>query len=210
MTEVLGIVTISLAMIAGAWLILSRETSLFGIPMSSSPLSRGAMLTFYAMLAGMADPLRENVGYLQQPPGRCGRPPTASLPGWSDNRTSAILKSPWRPIATTATWCSRTSASATRRAIRCWRGSICGSASARPSPSSAPTAAARARWPISSPALPDPTTGVLRLDGVPLSDLRLRDLRGQIGLVTQETMLFDDTIFNNIRYGAPDATRVNK
>ena len=37
--------------------------------------------------------------------------------------------------------------------------------------------------------------------------MRLRDLRGQIGLVTQETMLFDDTIFNNIRYGATDATR---
>ena len=47
----------------------------------------------------------------------------------------------------------------------------------------------------------------MTLDGVPLPDMRLRDLRGQIGLVTQETMLFDDTIFNNIRYGAPNATR---
>ena len=35
--------------------------------------------------------------------------------------------------------------------------------------------------------------------------MRLRDLRGQIGIVTQETMLFDDTVFNNIRYGAPQA-----
>ncbi|MEZ6144213.1 MAG: hypothetical protein R3B91_02020 [Planctomycetaceae bacterium] len=34
----------------------------------------------------------------------------------------------------------------------------------------------------------------------------LKDLRGQIGLVTQETILFDDTIFENIRYGKPDAT----
>ena len=31
--------------------------------------------------------------------------------------------------------------------------------------------------------------------------MRLRDLRRQIGLVTQETLLFDDTVFNNIRYG---------
>ncbi len=52
----------------------------------------------------------------------------------------------------------------------------------------------------------DPTTGVVKLDGVPLPDMRLRDLRRQIGLVTQETMLFDDTIFNNIRYGSPDAS----
>ncbi|MEN6448882.1 MAG: ABC transporter ATP-binding protein, partial [Thermoguttaceae bacterium] len=56
------------------------------------------------------------------------------------------------------------------------------------------------------PRFADPTAGVVTLDGVPLSQMRLRDLRGQIGIVTQETMLFDDTIFNNIRYGAGDAT----
>ena len=59
MTEVLGIVTISLVMIAGGWLIFSRQTTLFGIPLSSGPLDQGAMLTFFAMLAGMADPLRK-------------------------------------------------------------------------------------------------------------------------------------------------------
>src|SRR5690606_22323886 len=35
---------------------------------------------------------------------------------------------------------------------------------------------------------------------------RRRDLRRQIGLVTQEPTLFDDTVFNNIRYGSPHAT----
>ncbi len=34
----------------------------------------------------------------------------------------------------------------------------------------------------------------------------LRDLRRQIGVVTQESLLFDDTVFNNIRYGSPHAT----
>ena len=57
------------------------------------------------------------------------------------------------------------------------------------------------------PRFADPTAGVVKLDGVPLPDMRIRDVRRQIGLVTQETMLFDDTIFNNIRYGSPDATR---
>ena len=37
--------------------------------------------------------------------------------------------------------------------------------------------------------------------------MRLRDLRSQIGLVTQETLLFDDTVLANIRYGCPQATR---
>jgi ABC-type multidrug transport system fused ATPase/permease subunit len=57
------------------------------------------------------------------------------------------------------------------------------------------------------PRFADPISGEIRLDGVRLSDMRIRDLRGQIGLVTQETTLFDDTIFNNIRYGSPNVTR---
>ena len=57
------------------------------------------------------------------------------------------------------------------------------------------------------PRFADPIEGRIRLDGVPLTDLRLRDLRGQIGLVTQEPLLFDDTVFNNIRYGRPRAGR---
>ena len=36
--------------------------------------------------------------------------------------------------------------------------------------------------------------------------MSLRDLRQRIGLVTQETLLFDDTVMNNIRYGTPEAT----
>ena len=57
------------------------------------------------------------------------------------------------------------------------------------------------------PRFIDPTSGVVRLDGVDLRNVRLRELRRQIGLVTQETLLFDDTVFNNIRYGTPQATR---
>jgi ATP-binding cassette subfamily B protein/subfamily B ATP-binding cassette protein MsbA len=53
----------------------------------------------------------------------------------------------------------------------------------------------------------DPVKGGVRLDGVDLRDVRLQDLRSQIGIVTQETLLFDDTVLNNIRYGCPQATR---
>ena len=48
----------------------------------------------------------------------------------------------------------------------------------------------------------DPIGGSVRLDGVDLREMRLNDLRSQIGLVTQETLLFDDTVYNNIRYGS--------
>ncbi len=53
----------------------------------------------------------------------------------------------------------------------------------------------------------DPKQGAVRIDGVDVRDMRLRELRQQIGLVTQETVLFDDSVLNNIRYGAPHSSR---
>jgi subfamily B ATP-binding cassette protein MsbA len=47
----------------------------------------------------------------------------------------------------------------------------------------------------------DPTAGAVRIDGHDLRSLTQRSLREQIGLVTQETFLFHDTIFKNIQFG---------
>ena len=52
----------------------------------------------------------------------------------------------------------------------------------------------------------DPCSGKVTLDGIDLRDLRVADLRALVGSVQQETILFNDTIENNIRYGSPDAT----
>jgi len=59
------------------------------------------------------------------------------------------------------------------------------------------------------PRLIDPTEGRVLIDGVDISDLSLKDLRRQIGLVAQDTILFDETIYDNVRYGNPDAERVD-
>ena len=53
----------------------------------------------------------------------------------------------------------------------------------------------------------DPTSGNILLDGVDLRDYRIRDLREQFGIVLQEPVLFSTTIYENIIYGRPDATR---
>ena len=52
----------------------------------------------------------------------------------------------------------------------------------------------------------DPQSGHVTMDGVDLRDLRIRDLRRLVGAVQQETLLFNDTIEANIRYGSPDAS----
>ncbi|MDA1014134.1 MAG: ABC transporter ATP-binding protein [Planctomycetota bacterium] len=56
------------------------------------------------------------------------------------------------------------------------------------------------------PRFCDPNSGSVHIDGKDIHAGRLRSLRSQIGVVTQETLLFDETIFENIRYGKPQAT----
>lgn len=56
------------------------------------------------------------------------------------------------------------------------------------------------------PRFYDPTEGAVLLDGRDLRDGTLASLRAQIGIVSQETVLFDDTVKNNIAYGRPHAT----
>jgi len=57
------------------------------------------------------------------------------------------------------------------------------------------------------PRLYDPTAGRIRLDGIDLRDVTLDSLAAQIGVVTQETHLFHDTIRTNLRYAKLDATQ---
>jgi subfamily B ATP-binding cassette protein MsbA len=52
----------------------------------------------------------------------------------------------------------------------------------------------------------DPTSGTLKLDGHDARSLTQKSVRAQIGLVTQDTFLFHDTIFSNIQFGRLDAT----
>jgi ATP-binding cassette subfamily B protein len=57
------------------------------------------------------------------------------------------------------------------------------------------------------PRLYDPTSGRITLDGYDLRDLTLDSLSRQIGMVTQETYLFHDTIRTNLLYAKPDAAQ---
>jgi subfamily B ATP-binding cassette protein MsbA len=56
------------------------------------------------------------------------------------------------------------------------------------------------------PRFYDVSGGCIAIGGVDLRDVTLASLRAQIGVVTQETVLFDDTVANNVAYGAPTAT----
>lgn len=57
------------------------------------------------------------------------------------------------------------------------------------------------------PRFYDVTSGSIEIDGVNIKDLKLDNLRSFIGVVTQESILFNDTIFNNISFGSENATK---
>ncbi|PSL00802.1 ATP-binding cassette subfamily B protein [Murinocardiopsis flavida] len=52
----------------------------------------------------------------------------------------------------------------------------------------------------------DPTAGAVRIGGLDLRDARIQSLRDAVGVVTQDTQLFHDTVGANLRYARPDAT----
>jgi subfamily B ATP-binding cassette protein MsbA len=57
------------------------------------------------------------------------------------------------------------------------------------------------------PRFYEPTAGAIKVDGTDSRQVTLRSLRGQIAIVTQENILFHDTVWNNICYGLPNIAR---
>ncbi len=56
------------------------------------------------------------------------------------------------------------------------------------------------------PRFYDTVDGAILIDGVNIRDYRIDHVRGLMGIVTQESILFNDTVFNNIAFGMPDVT----
>jgi ATP-binding cassette subfamily B protein/subfamily B ATP-binding cassette protein MsbA len=205
MTEILGIFIICLAMLAGAYLVLRGETRLLGIPMCSRPLTWPTLLMFYGLLVGTADPARKLSDVLTQL--QCGiaaadriyalldREPQVRdplhprpLPRHSKDlvfERVSFAYQPGHPVLHDIDLRVRFG-----ETIAIVGPSGCGKST---------LANLICRF-------ADPTAGVIRLDGIPLPEVRIRELRGQIGLVTQDPLLFDDTVMNNIRYGSPGAS----
>ena len=206
MTEIMGILTICLALAAGAYLLLTGETHLFGVLITPRPLTLSALLVFYGLLMGTADPMRKFSDVfnrlqravaaadrifdrLDRQPQVCDPPRPAQIARHHRQLTLENVDFAYRPDQPVLRDVSLTIPFGQTVAIV------------------GPNGCGKSTLANLVPRFYDPTAGRILLDGVPLTDVRLRELRGQIGLVTQETLLFDDTIYNNILYGRPDATR---
>ena len=205
-TELMGILTICLALLAGAWLVLKGETHLLGIRMCTRPMDIGSLLLFYGFLMGTADPVRKfsdilsrlqaSIAAADRIYDRLDREPSVRNP-----LVAVVAPRHHRELTFDGVGFSYQPGQPVLDEIdlRIPFGQTVAIVG--------PNGCGKSTLANLIPRFADPTAGVIRLDGVALGDLRVRDLRSQIGLVTQEPLLFDDTVYNNIRYGRPRATR---
>ncbi|MCG8451530.1 MAG: ABC transporter ATP-binding protein/permease [Pirellulales bacterium] len=205
-TEMMGIGMIIAAMLAGGYLVLNGETHLLGIRISDTTLSHGMMGLFFGSLAGASDPIRRLssvfnslqravaasdrvYGLLDRESQVVDPPVPAKLPlrlGRIQFRNVAFSYNPAETVLKNVN-------------LQVKRGeklAIIG-----------PNGSGKSTMMNLLARFYDPTEGAVTIDGINLRDVRLRDLRRRIGVVTQETTLFDDTVANNIRYGCPGATQ---
>ena len=194
-----------LAAVMGGYLVLGQQTHILGIKISDVPLTHGMMSIFFAMLVGMSDPARRlsnEFSHIQQAVAAADRV-YAVL-----DREPTILDPP-QPVALPVL----------KRGLRFEGLSFHYhpekpvlrdvNLEVRPGETIAivgPNGCGKTTLMQLLPRFYDPTAGRITLDGTDIRDVRLRDLRLRFGLVSQEILLFNDTVENNIRYGKPDAS----
>jgi ATP-binding cassette subfamily B protein/subfamily B ATP-binding cassette protein MsbA len=206
LTEVMGMTMISVAILAGAYLVLGQKTHLLGIRMCDRPLSISALLLFYGLLAGVSDPARrmsDVFGHLQRAaaaadriyqmmdrePTICDPPKPVKVPRHHRGITFSGVRFAYPEGDEVLRGIDLEIPFGEALAIVGSNG--CG----------------KSTLANLIPRFYDPTAGRMLIDGVDVREMRLMDLRGQIGIVTQETVLFNDKVINNIRYGTRRASR---
>ena len=204
-TELLGLAMIFTALIAGAHLVLNQETHLLGIRLTDRPISVAALLLFFGLLVGASDPARrlsDLLNGLQAGVAAADRlfPLLDRQPKIADPQEPKPIPhsfmrlsfehvhfhySPEQPVLQDLDFQVRAGET------MCIVG---------------PNGCGKSTLVGLLPRFHDPVGGRIRVDEIDLQQFRLRGLRKFIGMVSQTAVLFDDTVYNNIRYGAWQAT----
>ncbi len=203
-SELLGVATVSLAILAGGYLVVNQKTHLLGIRMSEVPLTVGQVLTFFALLIGASDPakkLSDVWSGLQRGIAAADRVMSVidKEVRVKDPATAREVARPHSRIVFEKVSYQYPSGPVVLREI---------DLTIRHGETIAvvgPNGSGKSTIVNLLCRFDDPQSGTVSLDDVPLCEMRTRDLRKRIALVTQRTVLFDDTIENNIRYGSPGA-----
>jgi ATP-binding cassette subfamily B protein/subfamily B ATP-binding cassette protein MsbA len=203
--ELLGISMICVAVLGGAYLVLHEQTQICGITVASRPLSASTALLFFSLLAGVTDPARKMSGVV----GRLQRAAAAT-----DRILELIHAQPRSIRGRGLVSLPRHKASIEfhdvsfsyadnhlvldRISLHIAHGETIALVG--------PNGCGKTTLVALLLKFHEPSAGSIRIDGTDVRDVGTRDLRRQIGLVTQDPLLFNDTVAANIRYGNPAAT----
>ncbi|HMB05223.1 MAG TPA: ABC transporter ATP-binding protein [Isosphaeraceae bacterium] len=208
--EMLALSTVSIALLAGSYLVLKRtmflDLGLAKLQLASQRMAIEDLLYLYATLAGISDPVRKlaNVhsriqraaaaadricALMDRRPAVADKPGSIRLPrhrariefdevGFSYNDREPVIHGLSLAVRHGETI------------------ALVG-----------PNGCGKSTLMNLLPRFWDVRSGAIRIDGHDIRDVQLRTLRGQIGMVIQETILFEDSIANNIAYGHRHAGR---
>lgn len=206
LVELLGVIAVSVAILAGAYLVLRGKTEIFGIPMASHPIEPETLIQLYALLAGMADPVRKLssvytkmqsaaaaadrvFAYMDKVPQVLSNSTGPRIERHADTIEFRNVCFSYQKGQTILENISLTVQAGETVAIV------------------GPNGCGKSTLLNLLPRFFDPDHGTIVIDGIDIGIAHLRSLRKQIGIVTQEAVIFEDTIYNNIAYGNPGAAR---
>ena len=208
--EMLTLTTVAIALLAGSYLVLKETIYLklgfFDLQLAAQEMSIQDLLTLYTMLAAASDPIRKlaNVhSKIQRASAAadriCGLMDRA--PKVSENKRAAPMPRHRKLIEFDQVTFGYSGRSSILHGIdlRVRHGETIALVG--------PNGCGKTTLMNLLPRFWDVDSGAIRIDGHDVRDMQLRSVRRQIGIVLQETILFQDTIANNIAYGFPHASR---
>jgi subfamily B ATP-binding cassette protein MsbA len=204
--EVLTVLAIAVVFAIGAYIVIKKPATLLGIPIAANGLEHETLLQLYALLAASADPVR-----------RLSNVYTRIQSGWAAaDRIFAYMDKEPKILANSAAQVLE------RHHVDIEFRNVCFSYS----PGQVllegidlhikkgeivafigKNGCGKTSLLNLLPRFYDPDHGTIYIDGIDIRSVNLRSLRKQIAIVTQDMFLFDDTVFNNIAYAHPRATR---
>lgn len=212
-TELMGVIAVTIAVFPGAYLVLNQTDKFLGLKLANGPMGSEQLAMLYTFLLGTLDSIRkmssvnremkrgsaacERILQLLDTPTRVPEPQVPTLlPRHADNIEFENITFHY---ATTAVEGDHRPPALMDVNLKVKAGEVIAVVGGNGS--------GKSTLINLLPRFYDPEQGCVRIEGVDIRDVSSKDLRSQIGIVTQETLLFDDTIAANIRYGKPDATK---
>ncbi len=207
--EMLGILSMFVALLPGAYLVLRHKTAIYGIQLSAQPMSVEQLGVLYGLLAGMLDPCRRMNGSISS----LRRSMTAFERILETLDTKPLVRQIPEAVALprhqeSIEFRNLTFRYAPRGESE-QRGPVLNGLNLKIKAGEVVAIVGQNGCGKSTlvqllPRFFDPQAGDILIDGVSIQNARIPDLRDQIGIVTQETVLFDMTLRENLTYGCRD------